>query len=320
MGGRMGGYQSPTSKVDTVIRLFVEGKDDLDVLWSCWIKDDKRGARRLPEVEMVEQADGCERVVQRVKADLSEPDLISMGLVDRDTLLQQPAEHQCWAPADKRREVFLDADDARFGAQARGLFGATIAERMWVLPFWELENLVLLTPRLLYVHQHTRGPKKGGVLFSDEAQLLTALLALVEVLRPYFAGLVHTKVAQKKLSVSGIDQWKKSASELRAEVLAACAGSLDEPTLLELEQKLAEFDDAPSHDPVTRWRRVSRLADGKTLRNFICSSWISDGPDQMTRALARLMAEGDGPPAEVVQILKEMRARADELVDAPRAS
>lgn len=326
MGGRMSRYESPTSKVDTVIRLFVEGKDDVDVLWNCWIKDDRRGARRLPEVEMVKDAKGCQNVIKSVKADLNEPDKISMGLVDRDALLQTVTDNEGWEPVEKRLKVFLETDDARFGEQARSQFGAEIAERMWVLPFWELENLVLLEPRLLNTHQRDRGTRKGCTPFDGESQVVAALLSLVELLRPYFAGVVHSKVENgknkvengKKLSVSGIQTWTGSESELRTTVLRSSAGRLDEPTLRDLEQKLAEFDDRPGHAPVERWRRVSRLAEGKVLLRYISSSWIDDGPHQMMRTLASLMAEGDGPPAVVVQFLKEMRARADELVDAPR--
>ena len=312
MGGRMGGVSTPERSIDVKVRLFLEGDDDVDVLWKRWIKGLPLGDRDLPQITAVEPAGGCEKVVKRVEGDLHDRDVIAMGLVDRDALIQ-PKFMADGMP------VFLERDDHAFGTNAPGVFGAKLARQMWVLPYWEMENLVLLYPKLIREHQEVSKAHGPSVVIKDDAQALDLLIDLAERLRPYFAALLHAREKGKKVSIKGINKAKQSEKELREEIELACAAWLDKSRLGELEQALLAFDDHAGQSLEARWRRMCRAVDGKTMLQVLCDVWTKDSTQKMKRLLALLISKEHGPPPELVSMVNQMRGRAEEIAKAPIA-
>lgn len=313
MGGKMGAVASPERSLDVKVRLFLEGKDDVDVLWRRWIKELPSSGRDLPEIQRVEAAEGCSAVIDRVNGDLSDLGVIAMGILDRDALLQPK-----WLI--QGLPVFLERDDQEFGEQAPAVFGQQLSPRLWVLPYWEMENLVLLSPKLLREHQEVRGAKRPAEVINDDVQAAERLIDLAERLRPYWAAKLHAHERGEPFKVKDVHDARRSASELRQAIAGDCAAGFDSERLTKLEQALAAFDDGVGLSPMERWRRICRAVDGKLMLSAISANWIQDSVEPMKRALALLMSKESGPPAELRELIQRLRERAKVIARRPAPS
>lgn len=304
---RLREMKTPERANDPKVRLFVEGKRDKELLWECWLDELELIARGLPQIMAVEDTGSCSNVPTRVEGDLLDPDVIAMGLVDRDALTQSNLR------AQRGLERFLQDDDARFVDEAPKVYEEKIARRMWVLRHWEMENLLLIDANALRKQQWASGPKPAAQFTDDEA-VLSVLIELAVRHRAYFAAQLHGRELGKDVKLTDIHKGERDEPTLRRDLAAAHKAWINPARVEEIERLLSRFDEPGAATLQARWERLCRVVDGKLMLHWLRQRYIHDTETALPRQLAsRLKERHGGPPPEMLQLLKEMRRRAKEI-------
>ena len=304
---RLRQMKTPERANDPKVRLFVEGKRDKEILWECWLDELELMARGLPQITAVEDTGSCSNVPTRVEGDLLDPDVIAMGLVDRDALTQSNLR------ARQGLERFLQDDDARFADEAPKVYEEKIARRMWVLRHWEMENLLLIDANALRMQQWASGPRPA-TKFTDDEAVLRVLIELAVHHRAYFAAQLHGRERGEDAKLTDIHKADRDEPTLRRDLAAAHKAWINPERVEELEGLLARFDEPSATSLQSRWERLCRVVDGKLMLHWLLQKYIQDTYVALPRQLAsRLKERHGGPPPEMLQLLKEMRRRAKEI-------
>lgn len=302
----MSGYQVPERKNDQrKVLLYVEGKDDKEIIEQCWLPRYKNLLKDI-RVEAVDSG-GCKQVLARVQADLSDPEVIAIGLLDRDALMQS----SCGA---KGREVFLETDDKVYDAQASSVFGSTLERRILVLRHLELENLLLISlPALMQKQLHRR---KGVPAWTDPENTAEQLVQMAEELLPRQAArlcAVQRPDPQPKVENPGGHLSKPVApTQSESDLLAKYSDWLDPDSLNDAIRQLRAFDAPPGSPFEVRWKHLNRIAKGKWMITLLCRRWIDLDADPLKRDLAHTIAD------KGKEHFKEVENLFDVIVDRAR--
>lgn len=310
---RMSQVEKPAALMDTKVRLYLEGPTDCEIIQQRWLDDWRGLAANVPEL-LSEPAGGCDQVLQKVRADLQEPGVVAMGLLDRDVLLGSGRPPAAQA-------LFFEPDDEQFWDRAPKELAPDVAERLWVLAHWEVENLTLHDPEVLFKTRRTHG-KSVGPAWSTVGDTAEHLLQMAEELRPWMAASV---LARGQAPPPEVPLPKKgsatcrSPEEMRKEMLSAHGAWLSAADLEQKEAEFARFDLPGEPDAVKRWQSANRVVDGKQLARLLCGRCFTLGPDKLplTFADAHRDRAGGELPAVIAPLFSRIHARAKDIARRP---
>ncbi len=219
------------------IKIYLESTDDQYILRNWFSTFNFYDKLSFESVSETRGDGGCQLVLKKVE----NSQLKAFGIVDRDILLADP---------NFQDSLWWEIDDAVFLSQK------PYGEKIFVLHRWELENY-LLHPQALAalvaekrLNAETSAADIAKLLCDHEDNMVA--VTLLSTNSP-------TKVGEQVLR-------DKSGEELKQAIQIKLQVEFD---TIEAEQiKIKRFAEN-EQDPILRWRRLSRLLDGKRIMHRI---------------------------------------------------
>ena len=200
--------RTPTRQYERRIDVWGEGMDD-EIVFECWA----RPANTDGVVLHIRNAEGCERVVHKVRGAQPGEDPPTFGIVDGDVWLSgAPCFDQ---QGDDPLAPFLSWVSSK-GRTPR------LDERLFAHDQWELENLLLSSAEVLHERFHVYF---GGTSTPADAELW--LKEATEIVLPFALAALYVRQQPSprlKRPVDGHERGVHDPATARTHVEAACPG------------------------------------------------------------------------------------------------
>lgn len=285
--------RNPTRQYERVIDVWVEGKDD-ELVFECWAQPANGDGVSL----RIRNAEGCERVVHKVRGAQPGEDPPTFGIVDGDVWLSGAT---CFdQPGDDPLGPFLA------WAGSGGLV-PRLDEQLFVHDQWEVENLLLSSAEVLHERFHVYF---GGKSTSVDAERW--LREATEIVFPFAIAALYVRQNPSsglKRPVDGHERGVKDAVTARTHVENVCPGLAAHYE--QLVQRLAG---------AALGRVKSELVEGKRLFNRLLMLVTGRGERHDRRIILEILALAyrRRPPARIAAIFAEIFHRGTlELKASP---
>ena len=275
-------------------KVFLESAEDVRIFSDHWFSDKQDKLRFVSAEGDQSGGGGCQVVISKVN-EVNARDIKAYGIVDRDVLL-----------ADKKLDLFWEADDTRFHATQ------PYGDKIYVLRRWELENYLLqseaFSTEVSKRVSRSPAPKISAQTLLDQSEDIIKLTALTTI-----------SVTNGKASPSPSFGSQSSGSNLDDEIRKHLNKQFPDNDYPNKDDdfkdniyKIRGFDQTQGSSE-DRWNKLSRILDGKKSLVRLCqylsknhgikgiSQW-----EEMRGCLANVIASRSSIDIELVDFIDSL--------------